>query len=107
MMIAAMANAACVFGKPDWLDAAVSAFAFIRDRMQSEGRLLHSFRAGKPKHAATLDDYANMTRAAVSLHEATGNADYIDTARKWIGVIDTHFWDRRGDTFLRPTTPRL
>ena len=93
MMIAAMANAACVFGKPDWLDAAVSAFAFIRDRMQSEGRLLHSFRAGKLKHAATLDDYANMARAAVSLYEATGNADYIDTARSWIGVLDTHFWD--------------
>tara|TARA_Y100001934_G_scaffold282102_1_gene394409 strand:- start:1061 stop:3103 length:2043 start_codon:yes stop_codon:yes gene_type:complete len=101
MMIAAMANAACVFGKPDWLDAAVSAFAFIRDRMQSEGRLLHSFRAGKLKHAATLDDYANMTRAAVSLHEATGNADYIDTARSWIGVLDTHFWDAdRGGYFF-------
>ena len=61
--------------------------------MQSEGRLLHSFRAGKLKHAATLDDYANMTRAAVSLYEATGNADYIDTAQSWIGVLDTHFWD--------------
>ena len=64
LMIAAMANAARVFDRPDWLDSADSAFAFVRDRMQEETdgtmRLKHSFRAGKLKHSAPLDDYANM-----------------------------------------------
>jgi uncharacterized protein YyaL (SSP411 family) len=100
MMIAALANAACVFGKPDWRDAAVSAFAFVRDRMQADGRLLHSFRAGKLKHAATLDDYANMSRAAVALYEATGDTSYIETAREWVDVIDAHFWDADGGGYF-------
>jgi len=100
MMIAALANAACVFGKPDWRDAAVSAFAFVRDRMQADGRLLHSFRAGKLKHAATLDDYANMSRAAVALYEATGDTSYIETAREWVDVIDAHFWDTDGGGYF-------
>ena len=100
MMIAAMASAACVFDKPAWLTAAVSAFAFVRDRMQSDGRLLHSFRAGKLKHAATLDDYANMARAAVVLYEATGDMSYVNTARRWVDVIDTHFWDDAGGGYF-------
>ena len=100
MMIAAMANAACVFDKPAWLEAAVSAFAFVRDRMQSDGRLLHSYRTGKLKHAATLDDYANMARAAVTLYEATGDNAYIDTARGWVDVIDIHFWDAAGGGYF-------
>ena len=100
MMIAAMANAACVFDKPAWLEGAVSAFAFVRDRMQSDGRLLHSYRTGKLKHAATLDDYANMARAAVTLYEATGDNAYIDTARGWVDVIDIHFWDAAGGGYF-------
>jgi uncharacterized protein YyaL (SSP411 family) len=101
LMIAAMANAARAFDKPHWLDAATSAFAFVRDRMQTDGRLLHSFRDGKLKHSATLDDYANMARAAVTLYEATGDGSYVDTAIGWIDVIDIHYWDPdRGGYFF-------
>ena len=100
LMIAALANAARVFDRPDWLDAADSAFAFVRDRMQKDGRLLHSYRAGKLKHSAPLDDYANMARAAVSLYEVTGNGAYIDTAIDWIHVIDTHYWDDAGGGYF-------
>jgi uncharacterized protein YyaL (SSP411 family) len=104
LMIAAMANAARVFDRPDWLDAADSAFAFVRDRMQEETdgtmRLKHSFRAGKLKHSAPLDDYANMARAAVALYEATGNGAYVDTAIDWVDVIDTHYWDEDGGGYF-------
>ena len=100
LMIAAMAHAARVFDRPDWLDAADSAFAFVRDRMQENGRLLHSYRAGKLKHSAPLDDYANMARAAVALYEATGNGAYVDTAIDWIDVIDTHYWDADGGGYF-------
>ena len=54
--------------------------------MTSDLKRLQSEVFRDTKHAATLDDYANMTRAAVSLYEATGNADYIDTARSWIAT---------------------
>jgi uncharacterized protein YyaL (SSP411 family) len=93
LMIAAMAHAAGVFDKPRWLAAAREAFGFVRARMQAEGRLMHSFRDGRARHAATLDDYANMTRAAIALFEATGEQTYIDAAEGWIGVLDAHYWD--------------
>ncbi len=100
MMIAAMANAACAFDKPQWLDAAASAFTFVYGRMQADGRLMHSFRAGKLKHPGTLDDYANMARAAVALYEATGDNFYVTTARSWVEVIDARFWDTDGGGYF-------
>src|SRR5208282_1621415 len=47
MMIAALAEAAATFAKPEWLDLAQRAFAFIKTHMAGgDDRLLHSFRAG-------------------------------------------------------------
>ena len=68
--------------------------------MQEDGRLLHSYRNGKLKHSAPLDDYANMARAAVALFEATGEVDYITTAMGWVDVIDTHYWDADGGGYF-------
>ena len=73
LMIGAMANASAVFGEPAWLEAAETAFRFVCTAMQEGGRLHHSHRDGRTRHAATLDDYAAMARAALALHEVTGD----------------------------------
>src|SRR5690606_15301039 len=93
LMIAALAEAAPAFGEPAWLAAAETAFAFVRDTLQRDGRLYHSWRHGALKHPATLDDYANMAAAALALHEATGGADHLAQAEAWIAVLDRHYWD--------------
>ncbi|WP_448205202.1 thioredoxin domain-containing protein [Azospirillum sp. sgz302134] len=93
LMIAALAHAGMAFGEPEWIAAAQRAFAFVRDRMTEQGRLRHSWRAGKLKHAATLDDYAHMARAALALVEATGDPAALEQAREWVRVLDEHFWD--------------
>ena len=101
LMIAALAEAGPVFGEPGWLAAAETAFVFVRDTMQRDGRLYHSWRHGTLKHPATLDDYANMAAAALALHEATGKADYLTQAEAWIAVLDRHYWDaEHGGYFL-------
>ena len=100
LMIAAMARAAMVFDNPDWLAAAANAFRFVRTHMFSEGRLGHSWRKGILKHAATIDDYANMARAALTLFEATGDTDYADCARAWTGAADAHYWDERNGGYF-------
>jgi len=69
LMIAALAHAGEVFGETAWLDAARSAFSFVRDQMTSDGRLLHSWRAGRARHPASLDDYVNMAPAYLALAE--------------------------------------
>ncbi len=71
LMIAALAHAAQVFARPDWLDTAKAAFAFVASRMEKDGRLIHSYRAGQAKAPATASDYANMIWGALRLHQAT------------------------------------
>ena len=94
LMIAALANAAAVFQRDDWLAAAVRAWRFVMDRMRSEdGRLFHSHRAAKRLHRGTLDDYANMARAGIALCEATGEMRYLDEAKALLAVLDRHFAD--------------
>ena len=94
LMIAALANAAAVFQRDDWLAAAVRAWRFVMDRMRDEdGRLFHSHRAGKRLHRGTLDDYANMARAGIALFEVTGETRYLDEAKALVAVLDRHFAD--------------
>ncbi len=101
LMITALANAATVFERPDWLDYAVDAFAFINTEMSGpEGRLFHSWRAGRKRHLAVLDDYANMSRAALALHEATGDAHYLARAEAWVAIADRHYWDAAGGGYF-------
>ncbi len=101
LMIAALAYAAPVFGKPRWLALAEDAFAFVeREMVARDGRLRHSWRAGRAAHPATLDDYANLARAALLLHEATGKPDYLARARGWVDVVDRHYADAGGGYFV-------
>jgi uncharacterized protein YyaL (SSP411 family) len=93
LMIAALGEAAMAFERPDWLDLAARAFRFIRGTMMREGRLFHAWRAGKLQHAATLDDHAHLASAALALHEATGEAHYLEAARELAALLDAHFWD--------------
>ena len=101
LMIAALAEAAPVFGEPAWLAAAESAFAFVVDRMTRDGRLFHAWRHGQLKHPATLDDYANMSAAALALYQATGRQDLLAQAESWLDILDRHYWDaENGGYFL-------
>ncbi|MGH6928075.1 MAG: thioredoxin domain-containing protein, partial [Dongiaceae bacterium] len=95
LMIAAIANAAQVFDEPSWLAAATDAFAFVTGSLVIDGRLQHSWREGRAKHPATLDDYANLCRAALALHDATGDVTYMRRAQDWIDILDRHYWDAK------------
>jgi uncharacterized protein YyaL (SSP411 family) len=96
LMIAALANASQVFDKPGWLVAAETAFTFIRERVSDGARLLHTWRAGQASKPATLEDYAHMIRAAITLFQATQKADYLDIAGRWVAILDRHYLDDTG-----------
>jgi uncharacterized protein len=92
LMIAALANAAQAFDRPDWLAAAERASDFVSMRMTSNGRLLHTWRDGEAKAPASANDYANMIRAALALANVTAKREYIARAREWADVLDRHYW---------------
>lgn len=94
LMIAALANAGQVFGRPEWIALARRAFDRVVALLAREdGRLGHSYRAGRRQDAAMLDDYAAMARAALALYEAQGEAALLDTAKAWVTVLDARYWD--------------
>ncbi|MFQ5348794.1 MAG: DUF255 domain-containing protein, partial [Rhodothalassiaceae bacterium] len=62
LAIRALAEAAMVFSRPDWLDAACTAFTFIRETMCGpDGRLLHAARDGRVK----LETFVDRTPAGM------------------------------------------
>ncbi len=74
LIIAALANAGAVFRNQAWINAAVEAFDFVTTAMANGDKLFHTWRAGTRGHAGFADDYATMARAAIVLHEVTGDA---------------------------------
>ena len=103
LMIAALANAAMVFGEQAWLDAAREAFEYVAGPMAAGERLRHAARHGRSKDIEFLDDYAEMARAALMLAEATGEASYVEKAGAWVAVLDAHYWDAdEGGYFYAP-----
>ena len=97
LMIGALAKAAAVFQRPDWLAAAQAAFQFVNANMtQTDGsseRLFHAWRNGTAKHIATLDDYANMCRGGLLLFETTQMIEYVAIIQIWVETANQRYWD--------------
>jgi uncharacterized protein YyaL (SSP411 family) len=101
LMIDALARAAGALGEPRYLDAAKEAADFIlRELRKSDGRLLHTWRAGQAKLDAYLDDYAALANALVSLYEATFDERYVDEAIALCEIILRHFADASAGGFF-------
>ncbi|WP_374654133.1 thioredoxin domain-containing protein [Dongia sp.] len=101
LAIAALAQGAMVFAQPDWLALAENAFAFIDANMHDGGgRLRHAWCKGRLAHPATLDDHANLARAALMLYQAGGKASHLDAARRIVADLDAHYWDRDGGGYF-------
>jgi len=106
LMIAALTHAARVFNRPEWLKAAAAAFGFVVQRMEKDGRLAHSWRAGQLKAPGTAGDYANMIWAALRLLQATGEPALLIAAERWCATLDRHFWAADGGyAFTADDTP--
>jgi len=106
LAFAALVHAARLFDRPDWLAAAETAFAFILARMDRDGRLAHSYRAGEAKVAGMASDYADMIWGALRLHQATGEAAHLAAAERWCATLDARFWvpDAGGYAFTADDT---
>ncbi|HET7084085.1 MAG TPA: thioredoxin domain-containing protein [Rhizomicrobium sp.] len=89
LMIAALARAGQVFERPDWTQAAIKAFDAVIAEMGGKDNTLSHVKGSM----GIADDYADMARAALLLHEATADGRFLTQARAWTAVLDTHFWN--------------
>ena len=93
LMIAALVNAGLLLEEPEWLAMAGQAFDFIAANMTQGDRLGHSWRAGKLTLPGLASDFAAMIRAALALHEATGERAYLERALGWQRAFDSRYAD--------------
>jgi hypothetical protein len=100
LMISALAIASQTFGEKLWLDTSIEAYEFIRREMMSGERLLHSWRQGSSKGNDVLDDYAQMIRASLLMHQITGEEYYLNHSLSWLKQVNDHFWDEDGGGYF-------
>jgi uncharacterized protein len=101
LMIAAFAQAAAAFGRPEYSLAAEKATQFVLLKMRSaDGRLYHSYREGQFVKQAYLDDYAFMAWALLELYEATFKPEYLQQALDLTGYALKHYWDEQAGGFF-------
>jgi uncharacterized protein YyaL (SSP411 family) len=93
LMIRAFALGFRVLGEERYRSAAETAATFALDRLQQDGRLLRAHRGGRSKLNGYLDDYAFLILGLIELHEATGEARWLEAARSLTGTMDRLFWD--------------
>jgi len=105
LAIAALARAGKVFEKPEWIEVAVQAFDSVVRTLGGEGNTLSHVQGS----AGIAEDYAGMARAALQLREVTGDNRFLELAKAWTQVLNTHFWNERinGYCFYADNTEQL
>jgi uncharacterized protein len=100
LMIAALAAGGRILKDERYLDAAGRAAGFILDRMRrDDGRLLHTYKDGRAKLDAYLDDYADLVDGLTRLYEATGEPDWINSALDLARIMIDEFADEEQGGF--------
>ena len=100
LMIDALAYGYQVLGEERYLAAASKAATFILDTLRKpDGELWHTYTAGVVKQDAYLDDYAFFVRGLLGLHAATGEDQWLDSARILTDKMIQLFWDDKSGGF--------
>ncbi|KPK72390.1 thioredoxin [candidate division WOR_3 bacterium SM23_60] len=101
LMIAALAKAGSVFGRPQYIEAAAKAAAFVLTHVRtSDQRLLHRYRDRDAALQAHADDYAFFIWGLLELYEATFAIEHLETARALNEQFIAHYWDEQGGGFF-------
>ena len=104
LFLSSLAQAAAVFDRRDWLDAAVANAEFLlRELRDDKGRWLRSWQAdGQPqaRHMALAADHAALVDAFTHLAEASGEARWIaEAARTAYTMLDWFFDPEQGGLY--------
>jgi uncharacterized protein YyaL (SSP411 family) len=118
LMIDAMARGFQVLEDERYLGAAQQAAQFILDHMWlapgtadaesgdphhpqfTAKRLLHSYKDGRARFNAYLDDYAALIDALVSLYESTFEIRWLVAALELADTMVSQYWDESGGSFF-------
>jgi uncharacterized protein len=101
LMISALAEAGAALGREDYLEAAVRCASFVLgDLRDADGRLLRSWKDGRGRLDAYLEDHAFLLEALISLYQAMGDPSWYGEAAALADALIERFEDpERGGFF--------
>jgi uncharacterized protein len=96
LMLAAFAEAAAVLDRDEYLDVARRNADFLLSELQTgqgDSSLLRTWKDGKAKLNAYIEDYANLADGLIELYKASGEIRYLVEAKRLADRMITEFWD--------------
>jgi uncharacterized protein YyaL (SSP411 family) len=103
-MLAAFAEAAIAFGDSRLTKITRRNADFLMERMSIDGRLMRSYKDGRARIPALLEDYSGVAWGLALAYEATGESRLIRTARDLAeAIIDRFLDEERGGFFDTPS----
>ena len=99
MAMQAFAEAGRAFGTDRYVAIAVRNARFLLDALRVDGRLMRTWKDGRAKVPAFLEDHALLADALVSLYEATWDARWLMEARTLMDDVLARFRDGETGAF--------
>jgi uncharacterized protein len=102
LTIRALAAAGRALGEPAWVEAAERAAGFAWDHLRdADGRLLRSWREGRPGPRGFADDHALLGAGMNVLYETTGDLRWFEAARSLADDLRSRFEDPEHGGFFQ------
>jgi uncharacterized protein YyaL (SSP411 family) len=104
LMISALAEAGAALGRADYIEAARACADFVLAELRDgEGRLLRTWKDGRGRIGAYLEDHGFLLEALLTLYEATFEPRYYGEAVTLADAMIARFGDpERGGFFTTP-----
>ena len=105
LMISALADAGAALERSDYTDAAVACAEFVlRDMRDADGRLLRTFKDGRARLNAYLEDHAYLVEALLTLYEASFEPRWFAEARALADTTIERFADDEHGGFFETSS---
>jgi uncharacterized protein YyaL (SSP411 family) len=99
LMLSAFAEAAATLRDESYFAVAKKNAEFLLGNLQADGRLLRTWKDGRAKLDAYIEDYANLADGLLELYQAGGEIRYLDEARRLSDEMIDRFWDKEDGGF--------
>jgi uncharacterized protein len=105
LMISALAEAGAVLERPDYLDAATRAGDFVLGSLRDEdGRLLRTWKDGRARLNAYLEDHAYLLEGLITLYESSFDPRWFAEARSLADATIERFGDEQNGGFFETSS---
>lgn len=99
LMITALCKAYKALDDESVLQLAIDNFSFLKKKLKAENGWLHTYKNGRAKINAFLDDYAYLIYASIQLQECTASHEYMKLAKDLCDYVIVFFNDDESGFF--------